>query len=674
MAKQQNVVIENLVDILKSFGACDLVTNEELARDQIEQAIDLNDSVQIRESIRKAVWRQLDHDRNNENMQDRELAYDFHAAKQVLLDNNVFKRLNVRTKGGKNLTAEDLCTKLFERQRLNYDNTVDTLLAGAIAGIPERQQIKDASTTLFAEDTTETALGGIIKVTPGTKNLKQKEAEATAEKLTAVLGDVVLDGYQEFLKAHPDLTPETFSPADYKEVKNQLNVAQAMIDLIGDEKTAMQILNQPLTADSAAMHNAALSGNYAAASQARQARGARGALAGVTNDGQVRVLDLLMTVSQNITKVQVQAFCEQRATEQDKVGEQRLGLEDPTRLTNTFGHAGRETVENLIDGQITKKMVPATKVTDGASLPDHAWRGYTKLANLITQTVKRMYGAVQTGEFVSRLLSKKTASEGRGPKDLRWEIKDYAVMPDAYRDKQGNLNAAGEFFERTQARLMADKVKIEEYKLKVQAAPKDQDAAAQLQYYTYRARLAADALDNVAAATKGDKDLLNDQAYFQQLDNQIVMVASPDYPHTEQLLDNDAVAAMALQDENRTNEEYWVDALQTFKNHNDQAPATAENDASYRMLAEMFSLGNRYGKDITKSDLANLMQNVANGPFNPKKVEQFIKGLTAKPGSKYAITATDCRNGLHQAATAFLAKVKYQDAYANYELSAQATQ
>ena len=63
-----------------------------------------------------------------------------------------------------------------------------------------------------------------------------------------------------------------------------------------------------------------------------------------------------------------------------------------------------------------------------------------------------------------------------------------------------------------------------------------------------------------------------------------------------------------------------------------------------------------------------------NGPFNPKKVDQLIKGLTAKPNTKDALTAADCQQRLHDAAIGFLEKVKYQDAYANYQLSAAASE
>ena len=633
-----------LVDTLKALGVCDWQTHEELSRDAIEKKIKLSDSTQIRDSVKLAVGRQMQKDHQGEDIQSQELAYAFNAAKMLLRDNKIFDGVQIKTQKGKVLTNEELCDKVLNKLCVDFDNATDTLLAGVIAGIPERKGIK----------------------------------ESQGEQLTAVLSDVVLDGYQAFLKEHPELNAETFSPADYKEVKNQLKIAQILVELLGDEQKAMQLLNQPVTADSPAWHNAALSDSYKAASAARQARGEAGALAGVSNDGQVRVLDLLMSMSKTVTKAQVTAFCEQRATEQNQVNGQRMSVDDPARLVNVLGHEGRKAVEQTIDGHISNKLIPATKTPRGTPLPDHAWRGYTKMAALIKETVKHMYGAVQTGEFVERMLAKKNAPISHDHGRPQWEIEKYATMPETYRDAQtGKLNAAGELFERVQARLMSDKVKITEYQVKVQAKPKDQTAIAQLQYYQYRVMVANDTLAQMADDTAADPDLLQDQNYTQYLDNQILLLANRNYdPKKTQalnaLLDVDVVSAIVEQDEKRTSEAYWVDALQTFKSHNDQAVDTAANDASYRMLAELFGLSDRYGKDITKADLANLLQNVPNGPFNPKKVDQFIKGLTAKPNAKDALTAAECRQGLHDAATKFLEKVKYQDAYANYQLSATA--
>lgn len=622
-----------LVDVLKSLGACNTQTKAELARAEIAEHLQLNDSGQIRDSIKLGVLRQLALDRRDQDLQSRELAYDFNAAKQILLDNGVFKGIKTKHSQGRVLDESALCDTLFSKLRVDADNVTDILLAGVITGLPERE------------------------------GLANKEAE----QVTAVLADTVLVGYREFLQAHPNLTADTFSPADYKEIQNQLKIAKHLTALLGDQQQAMQILNQPLTADSPALHNVALSGDYQAISQQRQARGDNGTLSGVANDGQVRVLDLFMAMSNSVTKAQVIAFCEERATQQDVVNDQRLPLNDPARLVNTLGHAGRKTIETTIDGHISDKLIPATKAPVGAPLPDTAFRGRSKLATLITQTVKSLFSSVQSGLLFERMLASKNIAKAQADQNL-WHIAAFAVTPEQYRDDQGRLNAAGEFFERVQARMVADRVKVTAYQMRVQTNPRDAEAATKLQYYENRLYAADEILKKVAAETKKYPSLVQDQAYFQDLDAKILAL-NDNSPATIDLLQEQAVVDVVAQDSNNTKEAYWVDALQTFKDHNNQAQGTAANTASYQMLADLLGLGDRYGRDINVDDLTNLVQNMANGPFNPKKVDQLIKGLKAKPNSKNALTAADCRLGLHDAAVQFLAKVKYKDVRANYDLT-----
>lgn len=619
MAKQdQNQKLLNtLVTALKGMGARDIQNPQvELAIAEITQKLDLANPQMVRGSLKMAIAQQMRADQQRQQIVRSASASEDVAVEELLNDQQVFAGLPANT-----------CRQLLDKMYFHYDNAVDTMLCGVVHGLPEQPDMD----------------------------------ENTAVKAAEYWGSVMAVGYEDFLQQNQSngITAENCPVSVYKEMQTRLHIAEDLTKILGgDNKRALQILHQPINRDHPLLKNdPELLAAFERASATRQntPNKAKGG-----ND--LCVLDLLTAMAKSVTRAQILAFTDCRTAEQNQVAQDGSTIKenDPTRLANVVGKNGRAVIEQGIDANLGPKMVAGGKNAPVKPVFPRQWRGLNKLAAQMQQIVQKLYGPVQVGGFVARITGKnKKLQTYDNPAKPLWQTPEYQEMPEAYRDEQGKLNQAGEFFTKVQARLAQDRVQLLNCQNRMEQAQQPDPYLTEFYQY-YQARIVADqnALDKAARAVQNDPALLTDANFFATLEQNTIELNNLPDPAINDLKQVPHIAQQIAYDQTQTAEGFYVDALHLYENcRTDPNPQTQA--VGTQMLANLMEVQDR--KDMTAENWQNLSQKM-----DQATIDKCVASLTKQKGAK-PLSAADFREMLHNTVSNYLENEKYAAAKTNYD-------
>ena len=609
-----------VVNALKGLGLRDVRTGQELEIQEIEQQLARNNFDVVRAGLREELLYQMRQDSQNQRVYQEKFKFDFTAVKQILLQNQIFR------------DPHDCDRVLGTVAGASADNVVDVLLGGVVQGLPEQ------------------------------RGIKPEQAEQAADSITKIVeGD-----YRQFL-AQRNLSEDKFSLSQYKAYQTKNLIIDQFTKLVGNQAKAMQLLNHPIKSDDPILaNNDSLRSAY---ETAQQQLNQETAVLGGQQHNQITMLDLLMGVSQASTRAQVMAYCENRAMEQ----RQEFALDSPLQLGNVLGKSGRQAIEADIDGHISDKIMAVPHASDKVSLPEKKWRGYKVLAAKMELLLKKMHATIPAMIFVNRLLAKEQVNGKAIDEKYRWqEWGEMQDMPANYRDAQGNLNQAGEYYNRAQARLIADRVRVIEYETKIKNDPKNKNPELRSKLVYYQARV--NATQHALAELKYNIENSNqvpDDAFFRHLTTNIVYLQGSELGQNQEFMQSPEIQ-QEIQKTRATNPAaQMTGALKTFANF-EQSQDANEKQASYVMLSELFSIRDKFDAgNVTTADLDDLMNHIPNSPFNPKMVNALVDGLNKQPGEQGYISPADCLTKLNQASQKYLQEHKYRKTFYNHQLSEQ---
>ncbi len=552
--------------------------------------------------------------------------------------------------------SKDDKTKANVQKTLQYEQNMVYELT-KIHGVNfEEQAWKDIVSEL-SQDTASAAdvvAMGLLKGVGSQPGMDEK----TAEELGLFWDKTLFAEYKQFLKSN-NISEEQLGWEQYCARKNKRKIINALASRMGGDKNkAEQLLKEEIDMNHPLLQNPK---NHKLVQIAKDNR--------TEKDGPFVFMDLFALMSKSITSAQIQVFYESRDLEQR---DQNIGLASDTKLANVLGKSGKGATEEIIGKKLSNNIVPYEASTTSPSLPEHNWRGYQELAALIKQTVNNMYAGVQTTGFSERLMGKEALlSSPDVDTGLEWET-DYKEMPKSF----GESENAKTFYDEIQMRIMTDKVALIAAQTELEkeceklgvvniSDLKKTDLKEKVEYMEYLENRIKTAV-NVLNETEG---LLNYQPEFQDnkkyFDSQKEKIADAMPEGFDDKVKNQIIEHNQLDYKNIGSISRYVGfAFEKFSDFSKCAEGSAEKDASYKMIAALFSVENKFkNNDITSEELESMLNSDKKGPFDPDIATQLVTDL-----ENGKISTGTLRDTLHNAAARFMEE-KHKVAVASYKLS-----
>ncbi len=284
------------------------------------------------------------------------------------------------------------------------------------------------------------------------------------------------------------------------------------------------------------------------------------------------------------TKEQIAIFFQNRSMEQKEQEKEKQESEKDnkkdksktenigeTLIGNLMGASGRKYVKH-ITGKKAAVRYNWKFFKLGKKGP---WRGYKAIFDRINSHLGTIYGNLQAIGFSQTFVERMTGykflpmdtsikpveeneddqekGKKKTPKES-WET-GYQPLIDEYKT-DGKLNKAGEFYNKTKARILADKVRIHELNAKISDGCSENDEkkyTAQINYLQQRIAEGEKVLSTLEQQIKAtpDADNLKDEKYFKKLEEQIVTPKKEQEKENKQddYLQNIADDVSAIKDE-----------------------------------------------------------------------------------------------------------------------------
>jgi len=289
--------------------------------------------------------------------------------------------------------------------------------------------------------------------------------------------------------------------------------------------------------------------------------------------------DVLLALTEDHQIEQVITFFQSRSQEQKILEKQdKKEVTRENKIGNLMGDKGRK---------MMKKAAVSFDKEKGGKKGKAIWRGYKELYEKISSFLGQIYGNVMTMSFVENIMKR----EGRtiptdevakidtnlNQKERPWEIE--TDTPAQFKEEQGENveknSLAKKFYEKTKARLLADKMKIGNISISINnpatSAEKLPVLNAQYKYLQGRIQTAEKVIAEISALPKDDP-LLQNQRYFNQLENQIL---------NERYLDG------LIKSEDEVVEETIEDIAEDETQEVKQEPQSDKKNASYEAVKEL---------------------------------------------------------------------------------------
>ena len=394
----------------------------------------------------------------------------------------------------------------------------------------------------------------IVSLMKGVAN--QKLTVGEKNEAVNLWKDVLSDGFKKFLIKNQAYDAKEFDA--WKESKqnspryndayefyrvNQTNekLVTEVAEYCGDKTTARAIVNTQV--DDAMLKYLHANESLLKDSQATFQK--RCAAEGKDFNTERMTLGDVLTTAGN-AKAQIVAFFQTRAaeqSEQEEIDPKKYETKKENRLGNVLGEQGRAHIKEktgigaVVDYDIIKGLKSGKK---------GPWRGYKALFDRISRFLNQeIYGSVQSVGLTQSIIEREngysfTPEDAKRSTDEEIErpvekpvmpaiekpvVKtDFQAIPAEYCGKDGSLNLAGEFYNKTKARIMYDQVCLSnlpieaaKYGIKVED---DADYRAEMNYLQDRIATAKYIL-NHAMPQPNTSDFSNPK-YYADLESQII--------------------------------------------------------------------------------------------------------------------------------------------------------
>ncbi len=377
-------------------------------------------------------------------------------------------------------------------------------------------------------------------------------------------------------------------------------------------------------------------------------------------ESELKLRDVLAAAGN--AKPQIVTFFQTRSKQQQE-NPVTTEINEENKIGNLMGKGGRDYVEKSTG---TKPAVVFDKETSWSKKGKKGpWRGLKDLYDRICRFMasEEQYKNMQSIGFVTLLLqqdlkytsgqnvqTKHESQQSHEPIGEPWKV-DFQPMSSAYKNADGSLNAAGEFRSKTEARILADKVRMHELNAKItDGCSKDEQKkyAAQIAYLQERIANGENALATLAQqiATMPDAQNLKDPKYFAKLTEQIITPKKDEKPQNKQedLLQNMSNDIHAIK-ESLVGEEQ-NEAAESEKEEQDTLAEEAvqelvDNDQYYSANDEMAhtllvlnetaqgtSFGQQKAKVEMAADVLNLRQQYKAGQITEQALVDMVQRFT----------------------------------------------
>ena len=370
------------------------------------------------------------------------------------------------------------------------------------------------------------------------------------------------------------------------------------------------------------------------------------------------VADVLAVVSSESAASQVVSYFQTRSREQQDRQKANPHTSDVTRqnkIGNLMGSAGKKNLKMVTKKDVVVAMDAKSKLPGGKKGP---WRGYKKLYDKIYGFLKEMYGNVMSIGFVQRIMERngtwinvefsgqQTATTKAKDVTKTWQT-DHQPIPDEYYIQPGNQNGqpaakpvlgvAGQFFNKTKARMLADEMRLIDLRAQMEDISLDEQQAANLKakaaYLEERIGTAKNVLDNAMPDPKS-KDF-NNQAYFDALEKHIL---------AEDVNQNNAsVKGFLDYTKNNSANDEMIAALKQFKKAADNDKPSYQK-AKQDMAVKLFHLQDQKNSEIIdEQDVDGMANRFLQGkPGMPSHYDVMCNLLRERDNNQeYLYTAAD---------------------------------
>ncbi|MBO4726197.1 MAG: hypothetical protein J5598_01175 [Clostridia bacterium] len=295
---------------------------------------------------------------------------------------------------------------------------------------------------------------------------------------------------------------------------------------------------------------------------------------------------------------------------QQKNDPKNSGMTKENKIGNVMGKTGRKFVEKINDGiGASVEFDKELGMKKGKKGP---WRGLQPLLEQISTFFKEvLYKYMPIIGFVQGMMESlgyacfdpKEADTIRNEEDLTqaWQT-EYKPIPNACKDVNGELNAAGEFVNKLKARLLADKMQLIENTLNLDdcnlSAQQHLQTKQLNEYLDKRITTAGEILKEQEEKVFNNPNsaILNNVNYYATLESQVL---------DEQNNKGNKVVEDFLQNsKDKTANDAMATALQTFHRVANSSSTPNQLNAKRMMAAEMFNLvGKVEDSEINNQDL-----------------------------------------------------------------------
>gem|GEM_PF-4736135 len=346
------------------------------------------------------------------------------------------------------------------------------------------------------------------------------------------------------------------------------------------------------------------------------------------------MLDVLAAAGNS--SVQLITFFQTRSKEQDakqKEDPKNSGVTKENKIGNLMGKTGRTFVKTVGNGVGAAVSFDSEITPSGKSGP---WRGYHELyTRLYNFLQKDIYANIQMiGDVTAQMqrkgygdFSTKEADVMREKEDLTkaWQT-DYKPIPNACKNENGELNVAGEFINKTKARLLADKMRLTEVTLDIQDRhksvqdPNFEKAKNVKAYLEQRIKTAQTVLDT--QIPNPASPVFSDPTYFKMLQDQII--------DRENNQDKAGLAMLLYDAESLDANIELRTALASFRALAESPFTPSQQVAKREMAADIFNLRKKYenGK-ISGADLDEITSRF----IGSNKFDRIMADLTTHSSS-----------------------------------------
>lgn len=592
-----------LVNVLKGLGIREPNSKPEgLHEADIIKLLDDSHTTfaDIYERIKLAVLHQLQNDASAskeapKNIIKDETAVDRQTIKKILPDSTASQN------GKKVLVFSDgLSNQLLRNLTASGVGPDGKLPTGKVSG----------NIDLVIEETIKTVMAGLSD-----KKLSVEEKRA----VSLFLNEIRYSKFKQWLKDETNqysdknfdlLVQGRVNESKYGSLYNQYNAEnlrgevydQVMACFHQNKRMTETFLNGPIDEKSEVMN--VLSVNSSLMERAKQFKEKRSAAGIIPVDEKTKkpVDELIMwdvLVALGNDKTQLQAFIQTRAVEQTfMANEPSAEVKKENKIGTILGEQGLKHLKS--QGVTVNVDHDIATIKSGKKGP---WRGYKALFDRCYNYYQsEIYGPIPSIGLIQGIMSEKgTYKDSEKQNTVKkmeepWKT-DYGDMPADYKDENGVLNLAGEFYNKTKARILLDKSRISHWKyLDAKTRPAGEEEISsdkRLSYLRNRVKVAEDILAN-KMPKKGTADF-NQKETYAKLEAQII-----DKEHNQDDLIQDLV------DDEVDGRPFSPNAAwcAVYRNLNevvdDKTPAGRE--ATREMASDIFNLHGQYAKNKVNND------------------------------------------------------------------------